>query len=130
MKFLADMGIAQITVYWLRNNGHDTIHLREQNLHRASDTEILKKAKDEGRIVLTCDLDFGDLMAASGSFSPSVIIFRLENEKPDNINRRLFHVLNESANALEKGAIISVEETRYRVRLLPIQPKHYLQELT
>ncbi len=120
MKFLADMGIAQSTVHWLLENGYNAIHLREENFHRATDTEILNKAKNEGRIVLTCDLDFGNLMAASSRFSPSVIIFRLENEKPDNINRRLKQVLNESANALEKGAIISVEEIRHRVRLLPI----------
>ncbi|MBU1298498.1 MAG: DUF5615 family PIN-like protein [Proteobacteria bacterium] len=45
MKFLADMEIAQTTVHWLRTNGHDVIHLREENLHRAADSEVLKKAK-------------------------------------------------------------------------------------
>jgi len=49
-----------------------------------------------------------------------VIIFRLENETPKNVNRRLEQVLDESSDALEKGAIISVEEARHRVRLLPI----------
>ena len=59
-------------------------------------------------------------MAISGEVYPSVIIFRLQNERPANINRRLEQVLRESSNALEKGAIISVEEARHRVRLLPI----------
>ncbi|MBC7189319.1 DUF5615 family PIN-like protein [Candidatus Aerophobetes bacterium] len=120
MKFLADMGISQSTVNWLREKGFDTIHLREKGLQRISDATIIKKAQEEGRIILTCDLDFGDIMAASGERCPSIIIFRLENERPENINRRLAQVLGESSDALEKGAIISVEETRHRIRLLPI----------
>jgi len=59
-------------------------------------------------------------MAISGEICPSIIVFRLQNERSENINRRLEQVLKESFDALEKGAIISVEETRHRVRLLPI----------
>ena len=59
-------------------------------------------------------------MATSGEICPSIIVFRLQNERPENVNRRLEQVLKESSDALEKGAIISVEEARHRVRLLPI----------
>lgn len=120
MRFLADMGISQSTIHWLREKGYNAVHLREEKLHTISDMDIIRKAREENRIILTCDLDFGALMAASEGISPSVIIFRLENEKPDNINRRLKDVLEQSHNELEKGAIISVEEIRHRVRLLPI----------
>lgn len=120
MKFIADMGISQTTVTWLREQEFDTIHVRDLNMHRASDTEIVKKAKKEKRIVLTCDLDFGDIVSASGEKSPSVIILRLENETPGNVNKRLKQVLKESSEVLLSGAIISVEETRHRVRLLPL----------
>jgi len=33
---------------------------------------------------------------------------------------RLEHVLEESASALERGAVISVDDGRHRVRLLPV----------
>jgi len=82
--------------------------------------EIISKAGREGCIALTCDLDFGDIMSASREKYPSVIIFRLEDETPLNVNKRLHQVLQESTAALLKGAIICVEETRYGVRLLPI----------
>ena len=49
MKFLADMGISQSSINWLRQNGYDVIHLREEGLQRATDAEIVKKAKDENR---------------------------------------------------------------------------------
>jgi predicted nuclease of predicted toxin-antitoxin system len=89
-------------------------------MHRALDTAIVAKAKEEDSIVLTCDLDFGDIMAASGERYPSVILFRLEDETPSNINRRLSQVLKESSSALEEGAVVIVETTRHRVRFLPI----------
>jgi len=120
MKFLADMGISQSTVHWLRDQGYDAVHLREQQLHRLPDPEIVKKANIEGRIILTCDLDFGALMAFSGEQHPSIVIFRLGDETPQNVNQRLSEVLNKSASALNKGAIILIEQNRYRIRLLPI----------
>jgi hypothetical protein len=50
----------------------------------------------------------------------SVIIFRLTDERADSVNRRLEAVLSEQAVALHSGALILVEDARYRIRLLPI----------
>jgi predicted nuclease of predicted toxin-antitoxin system len=77
MKFLADMGISPKAVAYLRARGFDAVHLIEQDLYRLPAHDILAKARAEGRIVLTHDLDFGDLMAAIGAQLPSVVIFRL-----------------------------------------------------
>lgn len=120
MKFLADMGISQSTVRWLLKQGYDALHVRDATMQKASDTEIIEKARREERVVLTCDLDFGALMSISKEKYPSVIILRLENETPKNVNRRLEQVLRESATSLKEGAIIIVEDTRHRVRLLPL----------
>ncbi len=120
MKFLADMGISPRTVNWLRNRGYDAIHLVEEGLERLPDDEILVKAKDEERIVLTVDLDFGYLLATSGAELPSVILFRLGNESYQIINERLDEILNLCAENLAAGAIISVTDETFRVRKLPI----------
>ncbi len=53
MKFLADMGISPRTVNELRQQGFDAVHLIEQGLERLADADILVKARDEGRILLT-----------------------------------------------------------------------------
>ena len=52
MRFLADMGISMRIVDWLRSNGHDVVHLREQNLYSLPDNEIFDKAIKESRIIL------------------------------------------------------------------------------
>ena len=65
MKFLADMGISPRTVAALKDHGHDAVHLNENSLGRLKDSDILTKAFLENRILLTHDLDFGELVAAS-----------------------------------------------------------------
>ncbi len=114
------MGISQSTVRWLSELGFDAVHVRDLGMHQASDAEIVNKAVEESRAIITCDLDFGAIVSASGDVFPSVIILRLENETPANVNRRLKQVIADSLQDLIKGAIVSVEETRHRVRLFPI----------
>ncbi len=121
MRFMADMGISQATVDFLRSRGHEAVHLREQGLQRMADPAILKKARSEERILLAHDLDFSDLLAASGAALPSVIIFRLRDMRPMNVNRHLEAVLRKHAQELQEGAIISVTEGQSRVRILPIR---------
>ncbi len=82
MRFLADMGVSITTVEALRAANHDAVHLREQGLIRLPDPEIAAKAAREGRVILTFDLDFGDILAVAGSEAPSVIVFRLPNQLP------------------------------------------------
>ena len=120
MKFLADMGISPGAIAFLQRLGYDAIHLHEQGLDRLSDQEILTKARLEARIVLTHDLDFGELMAASGASLPSVITFRLHNMRPSNVNRHLRTILTQHPKALKEGAFISVTEGQIRIRRLPI----------
>lgn len=82
MKFLADMGVSMTTVATLRNLGHDAIHLREQGLMRLEDSAIVAKARAEERAVLTFDLDFGEIMARSGSVKSNSD--PVSFEKPDS----------------------------------------------
>ncbi len=121
MRFLADMGISPITVQFLMGLEYDATYLSEQGLHSMPDPDILQKARDEGRILLTHDLDFGDILAASGDQLPSVIIFRLHSMRPDSVNMYLTRVIYEFEDSLGDGAIISVTEGQIRCRQLPIR---------
>ena len=59
------------------------------------DPDIVVKARTEGRIVLTFDLDFGEIMALSKKASPSVVLFRMRNQTPHVITPRLLQVIQE-----------------------------------
>ena len=119
MRFLADMGVAQRIVEWLRANGHDAVHLREEGLQRLPNGEIVEKAASEKRIILTFDLDFGEIVALSSGHSVGVVLFRLHNTRTPHVIDRLQTVLRESHQALEDAAIVVVEESRHRTRRLP-----------
>src|SRR3990172_8241371 len=123
MRFLADMGVSQLVVQWLCSEGHDATHLRDERLHRLPNGAIFEKAATERRIILTFDLDFGEIVALSGGKPVSVILFRLHNTRTPHVIERLRKVLKDSACELEQGAIVVVEESRHRTRRLPIGTK-------
>ena len=114
------MGVGMMVVDWLNARGHQAIHLREQGLERLPNGEIFNKAVDEGRVVLTFDLDFGEIAASTSGPRASVIVFRLHNTRVANVIDRLEAVLAESSPALEGGVVITVEESRHRIRRFPI----------
>ena len=120
MRFLADAGISPKTVEFLRQLGHEAIHVRTLRLQRASDAVLVEWARADSSVVITFDLDFGEILALGVMDKPSVIIFRLADERADSVNRRLSVVVDERLTDLQSGALILVEDTRYRVRKLPI----------
>jgi predicted nuclease of predicted toxin-antitoxin system len=120
MRFLGDMGVSWRVIEWLRSAGHDAVHLREQGLQRLPNGAILLKGFAEQRIVLTFDLDFGEILAGSAGKVVSVVVFRLHDTRTDHVIKRLRTVLDQSSAELTAGAIVVVEEGRHRVRKLPI----------
>jgi len=122
MKLLLDMVISPKSAAHLRRLGHDAVHLFDLRLEHLSDQEIVEKARSERRVLLTHDLDFGEIMAAGGGRLPSVVTFRLRKMQPDNVNRSLDAVIADHQDALEQGVLISVTETLIRVRRLPVGP--------
>ena len=62
MKLLADNDVYKITVDFLRQHGHDVVNAKELGLNKASDKELLEKAKIMDRLFITRDKDFGMLV--------------------------------------------------------------------
>lgn len=120
MRFLADAGISPKTIAFLRQQGHDAIHVRELDMQRASDREIVERARSEDRVVLTFDLDFGEILALGVHDRPSVVILRLSDETAQSVNAKLASVLSQEPSSLRMGSLILIEDVRYRIRKLPI----------
>ena len=65
----------------VKANGHDAIHLRDEGLHRIPNGEIFAKAISENRVIVTFDLDFGEIIALSQGEKASVVLLRLHNTR-------------------------------------------------
>ena len=78
LRFIVDVGVGKKVEGWLRAAGYDVASVRDVN-PRASDDDILKKAVEEARIVLTMDKDFGELVYRLGKAHVGVLILRLED---------------------------------------------------
>ncbi len=120
MRFLADAGVSPRTVAFLKRAGHDAVHVRELGMQRATDQAVVERARADARIIVAFDLDFGEILALGVLDRPSVILFRLSDESADSVNRRIAAVLAEQSDSLDSGALILVEDARYRIRKLPI----------
>jgi len=90
--------------------------------HDATDAEIMAYAREHGYVVVTSDLDFSAMLAASGAEGPSVVQIRADNLDPSVIGRDVLVALIEVEDQLERGALVSIAPGRpTRVRVLPLQ---------
>lgn len=124
MRFLLDQGLPRTAASRLRGRGFDAVHTAERGLSTASDLQILQRARDEERIVVTLDADFHAIMALSGSTKPSVIRVRLEGLRAEAYVTLLEDVIASCAEDLNGGALISVRETGIGIRQLPVGHPH------
>ena len=104
----------------LREHGFDAVHWSSIGNFRATDCELLAWAKQHAAIVVTHDLDFGAILAATNADAPSVLQIRTQLITPFDLTAKIVAALNTFAAELEKGALISVDENRARARILPV----------
>jgi predicted nuclease of predicted toxin-antitoxin system len=120
IKIIIDMNLPISLVSILENEGWEALHWSSIGDPGATDSEIMRYAKKGGYIVLTHDLDFGAILAATGWKTPSVIQIRTQDVFPESIGNMIIATIHQFLDDIKKGALISVDESRSRARILPI----------
>jgi predicted nuclease of predicted toxin-antitoxin system len=120
VRFLVDMPLSPALAIWLRARGHNAVHASTSGLGSAPDSEILARAAQEARTVITADLDYPRLLALAGATGPSLILFRSGNWTEADVLSRMEQVFDRLSESDIAGSIIVVGRVRIRRRPLPL----------
>jgi len=119
VKILIDMNLSPDWAPVLERHGWSSVHWSAVGDPRASDQEIMEWASANGYVVFTHDLDFGTALALTHATGPSVIQVRTQDLLPDTLEPIVVGALQRHDGDLNAGALVVVEESRSRVRVLP-----------
>ena len=120
MKFLIDNALSPVIARGLVEAGYDAIHVRDIGMAAASDPEIFELAIRENRILVSADTDFGALLVFRESAKPSFVLFRQTDKRPSSQLAFLLNQLPTLKDDFSAGCVVVFEDTRIRIRLLPI----------
>jgi len=120
MKILLDMNIPVVYAGLLAQEGLEVLRWSDIGAPNATDLEIAEYARANNFIVMTCDLDFSTILSVTHDLKPSVVQIRgsiIHAKKAASI---ITVALLQSAEALENGAILSIDSKNARLKLLPL----------
>ncbi|MCG8450863.1 MAG: DUF5615 family PIN-like protein [Pirellulales bacterium] len=120
IQLLIDMNLSPDWVDFLSSQGWQTVHWSTIGKSNATDIEVLDWARKNDHVVLTHDLDFGTMLALSHKAGPSVLQIRTQDVLPDHLSSILLAALQQHETDLASGALVVVDESKTRVRVLPI----------
>lgn len=108
---------------FLRDAGHDATHWSTLGAPSAPDAELLAWCRANAAVLLTSDLDFGMLLATAGAAGPSVVILRSQDTLPVAVGLRALVVLRDHGEDLRLGALVVMDDSNARVRVLPVRSR-------
>jgi predicted nuclease of predicted toxin-antitoxin system len=121
MKILLDMNLTPRWALYLQSSGFEAVHWSQIGRPDAPDEEIMMYAAAQGFVVLTHDLDFSAILAATKGNKPSVVQIRARNITPEATGVTIVSALRHTMVELDAGALLTIDADRVRIRLLPLE---------
>ncbi|MEK7558721.1 MAG: DUF5615 family PIN-like protein [Patescibacteria group bacterium] len=117
LKLLLDANLSPKTRKYLEKKFHfNVIDLATENKHGMTDEQVVKLAKKEKRVIITFDLDFGEIYYFSERGKVGIIVLRLEDQRVESANKVLNKFFqNESKNVDLEKSLVVIDESRIRI---------------
>jgi len=123
MRLLLDNNLSPRLILLLEAAGHDVTHVRELNLAAAPDHQVLTRAREQQRVLISADTDFGTLLARTGDIAPSLILLRhMQGRRATQVAGLLTAHLPQLETDLTAGAVVVIRDDSLRIRRLPFAP--------
>ena len=123
MRLLIDMNLSPRWAGMLHSAGIEAAHWSTIGAHNAPDSSIMAYAAENNYVVLTHDLDFSAVLAATRGEKPSVVQIRADDVSPDAIGTQVIAAVRQMASELQDGALLTIDARRTRLRVLPLHVK-------
>jgi predicted nuclease of predicted toxin-antitoxin system len=123
MKLLVDMNLSPGWISLLRDAGWEALHWSSVGKGNEPDSVIMAYAAEHDYVVVTHDLDFSAILAATHGQKPSVVQIRADDVSPRVIGNLVVAALRFMAKELEAGALVTIGPRQTRVRMLPLVAK-------
>ncbi len=118
MRFLIDNSLSPTLVGVLRAIGHEAEHVLDHGMQAEADAAIVARAIETGSVVVAADTDFGEIVMRSGLRRPSIILFRLYDNRPALIAALLRSHLPTLIEHLETPSIVVFDDAGIRIHRL------------
>lgn len=116
MKFFLDENVSPRQAVRLRSLGYDAVAALELGLSGASDPEIRSAAINSGRILVTLDADFGNILRYPADSTPGVVWLRLHPPTEPAIVEALDRLIKRLGLEGLAGKLAVVDENKIRIR--------------
>jgi len=120
MKILIDMNLSPKFADLFIKKGADAVHWLKVGVPNAEDTEIMEYANKNNYIIMTFDLDFNTILSITHNLKPSIVQLRTQRINVEQDSEWIISAIKQNAEELNKGAILSVDTKKARLRLLPL----------
>jgi predicted nuclease of predicted toxin-antitoxin system len=117
MRFLLDQDVYAGTARFLAKLSHDVVRVAQIGLSRATDEQLLAVAREQGRILVTRDRDFGALVFVN-RLGAGVLYLRMLPSTQDLVHNELARILRSYSSDELKAAFVVVEADGHRFRRL------------
>lgn len=115
MRLLLDANIPRSTKVVLAACGHDVVDVRDILPPAAPDSVIYERAKQEGRLLITRDYDFLNILLYPPAGTPGIIVVKVHQLSARAIALLLRDFLDRMTESQIQNALIVLEPHRYRL---------------
>ena len=116
LRFLIDEDVPRSTTRVLRDAGFDVINVHEAGLQGKRDDKVFEYAQSENRLLITCDMDFSNILKFPPSKNHGILVVRVPDSEPiDVFNREVLNaVRGVGENLIHHLAIVEIGKVRLR----------------